>query len=819
MTISMNRALLGFTTLVSMACGPEDRSTSRSTDPLVSLEPAKELSLCLRLVSDQDQEEAQDCSAFLGVVEPVAGPLGVVLPDVLEAKNLPIRIGIDLDDDGQLKEEEQVAYIEKPPTSATLWLEVDRERLHTGALRHLRVEVEQSQKDKRNFWMAALPWPGRVAPILMTSGTLAQPDEKPILEVEPGLHHIVQFARIPNDDEEKAWAREGLVLLGYLPYRSYWARVSELVSEKLLDLVFSGGIVFIRPVTPSMKVHPSLAARDPDEEVQAAVFHFADARESERYALVGAMADLDPNDRLGPSYTIVRGSRARLVALAALEAVQWIEPYSDEVRLHSRAGNIDHHIVPLRASSYSLDGSTINVAVFDAGWVDDTHPDLRFRVSHDPTLIGARGRPVGDYTVVHSHATHMAGVIASSGVGNPEAEGSAPAAGIVSYLAAYSYADIDDLVASEAARHDFHIANHSYGSGIPCSPSTIEPCRSDPQWTSYIQHAREADTWTTEAGVLSIYSAGNDGLAKQSLGVIGWESDNWSTIYSGGAAKNVIATCAASFSPYGGVDYFVRLDSSKGPASDGRIKPDVCADGGHSVNGLAWTTHPGGGYETTEATSAAAAQMSGVAALIAQHFRRTWSWTYPIPRVASIDPALVRGLVIHTALDMTESNSGRWYNRLFTAHATEGPDYTTGWGYVDAQAAVDALRELRYRFGSVAAGETRELEVDVPAGGSFKVTLVWTDPPASLGAAPALVNDLDLRLVHRATGRAFFPWRLDPRSPMMSATHGINVVDNVEQVVLSGSFPSGVYRIVVQGRMVPRGPQMFVVVADAVPDF
>jgi hypothetical protein len=400
----------------------------------------------------------------------------------------------------------------------------------------------------------------------------------------------------------------------------------------------------------------------------------------------------------------------------------------------------------------------------------------------------------------------MAGVIASSGVGNAAAAGTAPAANIFSYREAYRYLNINELVASESATHGWRVINHSYGNGFPCSGPGSEPCKSSPQWTSYIQDARDADTWAYESGILSVYSAGNDGLAKKWLTVPGWESDNWSTIYSGAAAKNVIATCAASPLTVQGQRFSVKLDSSKGPASDGRVKPDLCAEGEvKSSSGQVWTTDLNGGYRTTQATSPAAAQVTGIVALLQQAYRKKYGAGAELP------PALAKGVLIHTAADMDEANSYRSNSGIFESKTSPGPDYTSGWGFPDAYAAVQALQTpSSIRSESLEDGGVREFDTSLAANTSLKVTLIWTDPPATAGAARALVNDLDVRVTNLSTGEETLPWILDPALPMEPARRGINNVDNVEQVSLKNSSASPQsYRISVRGAAVPEGPQPF----------
>ena len=66
------------------------------------------------------------------------------------------------------------------------------------------------------------------------------------------------------------------------------------------------------------------------------------------------------------------------------------------------------------------------------------------------------------------------------------------------------------------------------------------------------------------------------------------------------------------------------------------------------------------------------------------------------------------------------------------------------------------------------------------------------DPPGAVQAAGLLdppvkhlVNDLDLKVVGGNLNSTFLPWVLNPTSPAAPATTGVNVRDNVEQVVIA----------------------------------
>ncbi len=82
------------------------------------------------------------------------------------------------------------------------------------------------------------------------------------------------------------------------------------------------------------------------------------------------------------------------------------------------------------------------------------------------------------------------------------------------------------------------------------------------------------------------------------------------------------------------------------------------------------------------------------------------------------------------------------------------PNNNEGWGRVDitrviqpAAAAIhlDQLSLLTNTGQQV----TRVFDVDDP-GQPLRITLAWSDAPGAAGANPALVNDLDLQVVHGA---------------------------------------------------------------------
>jgi hypothetical protein len=80
---------------------------------------------------------------------------------------------------------------------------------------------------------------------------------------------------------------------------------------------------------------------------------------------------------------------------------------------------------------------------------------------------------------------------------------------------------------------------------------------------------------------------------------------------------------------------------------------------------------------------------------------------------------------------------------------------------------------------------------------SIQVTVVWIDPAASVSAAYALVNDIDMTL-EDPSAIIYDPWVLDMVDPDFPATKGTNSLDNVEQVLVQSPEP-GIWTIHADG--------------------
>ena len=209
------------------------------------------------------------------------------------------------------------------------------------------------------------------------------------------------------------------------------------------------------------------------------------------------------------------------------------------------------------------------------------------------------------------------------------------------------------------------------------------------------------------------------------------------------------------------------------------------------------STDPNNVYATGSGTSAAAPGVSGVLAQLYQAYRELNNQEDP-------NSGLLKGILLNTAED----------------YGNEGPDFTFGWGRLNAYKAVQVLEENRYMDSSISQGETHRYELVIPDNvKEVKVMAYWMDREAFPSASKALVNDLDIKLI--STNSVHLPWILNttPNSSSLSspATKGEDHLNNMEQVsILNPS--DNIYEIEVVGYNIPYGPQEYFLIYEFIFD-
>ncbi|GAK97578.1 hypothetical protein JCM19294_114 [Nonlabens tegetincola] len=400
----------------------------------------------------------------------------------------------------------------------------------------------------------------------------------------------------------------------------------------------------------------------------------------------------------------------------------------------------------------NVEGQGITGYIWDGGYTLRTHTDLFGRVRY-----GESNSSVSD------HATHVGGTMISSGDNSLSRRGIAPQGDLVSYD---FNSDTSEMI--QRASRGALISNHSYGFQVTnFTPEEI--------YGKYDLTAREFDEIAfTNPYYLPVVSAGNDRNDGLNPGDRGYD-----ILTDRSLSKNVITVGAvAGINGYMGPSSITMSNfSSWGPADDGRIKPDIVAKG---VGVSSTTSTSGTSYGIRQGTSMSAPMVSGGIMLLQQ--------LYNIEFNAFMKSATVKALILNTTLE---------------AGNNPGPDYAFGWGFFSVENAArvilnansdSSIKELNLQNGNFYSSNVTS------HNGPLKVAIVWTDEAGVVNngpeddSTPALVYDLDLKLTD-TNGNEYFPWKLNPSSPAIAATKGINDVDNVEIVEID--VPNGTYTITV----------------------
>ncbi|MCP4632487.1 MAG: S8 family serine peptidase [candidate division Zixibacteria bacterium] len=455
---------------------------------------------------------------------------------------------------------------------------------------------------------------------------------------------------------------------------------------------------------------------------------------------------------------------------------------------------------PGGSGGFSLTGTgttTGKLGVWDGGGVLLTHQELSGRV----TQVDSPG-------ATHYHSTHVAGTMMGTGV-HLNAQGMSYEAN----LSAYDW-DYDNTEMAAAGAAGMNVSNHSYGS--------ITGWRyDDGSWywwgdtdVSAVEdygfgfYGSQAQAWDEIAYNAPYYlickSAGNDrndtgpgdGGGHYVWGIDDWV---WSTDTrdpDGGAnhydciswysnAKNIMTVGAINDYPngYSGPGSVVMSSfSGWGPTDDGRLKPDIVANG----TSLYSCTDAGDDlYISISGTSMSTPNLSGSVNLLFRHYEMTHGSVTPLA-------STMKAAVIHTA-----DEAGNY----------PGPDYKYGWGMMNTLKAANLITADMTEPDIIIEEVLLDSEINTHSVSSdgtepIRITIVWTDPPGtppppSLNpTTPMLVNDLDIRLEHISTLSIYEPYLMIPTTSKLQAFTGDNVLDNVEMIYIE-SPPAGEYQLTI----------------------
>lgn len=367
----------------------------------------------------------------------------------------------------------------------------------------------------------------------------------------------------------------------------------------------------------------------------------------------------------------------------------------------------------------------------------------------DIDLLGRYLKAASAAKILQTHATTMSTIVA--GAGNSFYTGKG-----VAWGANISSSDFNNLLPdnlTELQQLKVAIQNHSYGVGLE---------------NYYGNDAAAYDTQLNQdSSLLHVFSAGNMGDKSPVTGVYQGIAGFSNLTGSFKMAKNILTV--------GATDSFYRVIpiSSRGPAFDGRIKPEIVALG-------------------EDGSSGAAAIVSGIALLIRDAFIQY----HPSKKAPS--SAMIKALLINGADDIDQL----------------GIDYNSGFGSANAWRSIKTVKDGQMIQGTVSANQSNQHLIQIPNNAvNLKVTICWIDPAATANSSKTLINNLDMELAHASNPSAkILPWVLSSL-PNITALNSLPIrakdsLNNVEQISISQPL-AGNYQIAVIARNIVTSNQAY----------
>lgn len=629
----------------------------------------------------------------------------------------------------------------------------------------------------------------RVAPILLRAGEVraARPErDLPALARKlqrDGGRAVIQLDGPMTPERRERLEAAGVRLGGYIPENAFIADLSRADGAALGALEF---VQWQAEYAPAWKRDPSLGTREfttPHRRalaeagrVQLIVTLFAGADvaaargaiEAEPGAIVHLVDEL-----AGEPMLVVTTSAEAVERIGALRDVQFIE---EAPELTDRSNSANRWIVqsdvpnftPLYDAGLHGEGQIVGVIDGATPGLDLNHCSFRDLADNTPgpghrKVVAYNGAP-GTLT----HATHVAGTLAGDYGVDDDTRG-------VAWAAKLAYAPRPAF--QELTIYNAFALHHAQGARIHSNSWGDDAVA----WYTSMCRGLDAFAYDHEEDLLC-FAVTNSGFLKT--------PEN---------AKNVLAVGAAQPAPNQGLF----CSGGVGPTGDGRRKPEIYAPGCLTSSAQSNT---GCGLSSQTGTSMACPAIAGAATLVRQYYMEGFypTGTANAPDAFTPSAALLKATLLNSTQDMIGLPGY--------------PGEQEGWGrisldntiYFNGETRTLFVRDIRNADG-LSTGDVAAYAVEVTSPAeSLRITLAWTEPPATLGAAAAQVNDLDLvvldpnGVVYR--GNVFVMGQSAPGGERDDR-------NNVEQVRLNAPA-TGVWTIRVRAAAVNVDTQGFALVAS-----
>jgi PKD repeat protein len=572
----------------------------------------------------------------------------------------------------------------------------------------------------------------------------------------------IQLKKVMNAAERAAFEATGAEILGYSHFAAYLVALPQHFDIQKVAPFSPRSIVKVEPdwkIARTLREQPfgEWAVRGDYLDINIQLYPYIGIPEGAALCRGAGFTVLKEGTQNG--FLQLRIKQDEILQVAAMPYIQYLELVPPPSQKEDTRGRSLHRANLVSSESplgKQYNGSGVGVLVRDDGQLGP-HIDLQGRL----TNLALAGPAAG------SHGDGVVGIIGGAGNLDPTQKGMAPGTDL------YSLDYVNDF-------QDYTLPLH-LNKGVTLTNSSY----SDGCNTGYTLATQTVDRQLFEHPTLMhVFSAGNSNGQNCGYGA----GTQWGNITGGHKmAKNAIAT-ANLFA-----DATLVTSSSRGPAYDGRLKPDISANGEDQGS-----TDYNNDYQSFGGTSGAAPGIAGCLAQLTQAYRTI----YNTPDAPS---ALLKVTLLNTANDL----------------GNVGPDFKFGWGHVNAWRALQLLEQNRWLEDEADQNDNNSHSLQIPSGvKEVKVMLYWAEPPAAENNARALINDLDLT-VNSPDGTVNLPWKLNP-TPVPAlldapAGKGRDSLNNTEQVLIENPTP-GLYTIRVKGTEVPMGPQQYYIVWEFVRD-
>ncbi|MEP6704366.1 MAG: S8 family serine peptidase, partial [Acidobacteriota bacterium] len=615
----------------------------------------------------------------------------------------------------------------------------------------------------------------------ISAGEQADPGEKG--------YYLVQFGGIANDDWLDSVRDAGVEILQYVPHQTFFVYGDPTAVAKVAG---HSRVRWVGRYTPEQKKSPELkqfvrSAIGDSAMFDVAVFARADLHEA-RVKISSVMRGRVLHQIQLPNnfFNVVRilASPGDIDEIAKIPDVVRIDGYQkpqieDERSSQIISGNFSSTTVlnspgynPL--TQFGVNGLGVTISMVDDGVSIPGNGGFYLTAANtvDGPLRGSSAGATGGHG--HLNASIIAGDSPFSGfdpLGFNYGLGVAPKSNIINiplltgpYSGTEADAYNDTLITPGPNGVLGSIANNSWGSGTNSNVYDSYTA----QFDGFVQDASVAASIDP---ICLVFSAGNSGPSPLSL----TRPKAAKNIIAVGNSENIRMEIGGT-----GADNIddLRNSSSRGPAADGRVKPDITAPGtvitgSRAGTGVGVSGQVDANVSWSSGTSHAAPQVAGAAALFTQFWKNGHSGLNP-------SPALIKAAIINTAQEM---------NGVNTAAAI--PNGAEGWGRLNMKYMLNTGVPTAYInqevvFSNPGVGQAMIGTVADPTK-PVRITLVWTDPPAS--ADPALVNNLDLQV---NVGGTFYRGNVFSGGVSVPGGSG-DTVNNVENVFLPAGIPAGTF--------------------------